>query len=131
MPSFALPVNGRDRTVDVPADTPLLWVLRDALELVGTKYGCGMGQCGACTVHLNGVPARSCQVPISTIAGAQITTIEGLSADPSHPLQRAWIEHDVRSQRRVAAGDHDHARPRRANQFRRLSAPAHRPSPGR
>ncbi len=95
MPSYVLRINGRDRTVEVPADMPLLWVLRDHLELVGTKYGCGIGQCGACTVHLNGVPERSCQVPVAAIAGAQITTIEGLSADATHPLQLAWIEHDV------------------------------------
>lgn len=95
MPKFTLTVNGQARTVDVPADTPLLWVLRDTLELVGTKYGCGIGQCGACTVHLNGTPVRSCQFPVSTVVGMQITTIEGLSPDGSHPLQKAWIDHDV------------------------------------
>jgi len=95
MPRYTLKVNGQTRTVEVPADTPLLWVLRDNLELTGTKYGCGIGQCGACTVHLNGVPMRSCQLPVSTIAGMQITTIEGLSTDGSHPLQKAWCDHDV------------------------------------
>ena len=95
MPRYTLNVNGQARTVDVAADTPLLWVLRDTLGLVGTKYGCGIGQCGACTVHLNGVPTRSCQAPVSTVAGMRITTIEGLSTDASHPLQKAWIDHDV------------------------------------
>ena len=95
MPIYHLKVNGQPRTLDVPADTPLLWALRDNLELVGTKFGCGIGQCGACTVHLNGVPVRSCQTPVSTVTGMAITTIEGLSADGSHPLQRAWCELDV------------------------------------
>jgi len=95
MPRYTLKVNGQARTVEVPADTPLLWVLRDNLELVGTKFGCGIGQCGACTVHLNGVPMRSCQIAVSTVATMQVTTIEGLSADGSHPLQKAWCEHDV------------------------------------
>jgi isoquinoline 1-oxidoreductase alpha subunit len=95
MPTFALKVNGQLRHVDVPADTPLLWALRDSLDLVGTKYGCGMGFCGACTVHLNGVPARSCQSPISTVAGMEITTIEGLDPAGAHPLQKAWCDHDV------------------------------------
>jgi isoquinoline 1-oxidoreductase alpha subunit len=88
-------VNGRQVSVDVPADMPLLWVLRDSLDLVGTKYGCGMAQCGACTVHLNGNAVRSCSVPVSQAAGAEVTTIEGLSADGTHPLQRAWQEVDV------------------------------------
>lgn len=97
MPKYTLNVNGQTRTVDVPADTPLLWVLRDNLELVGTKYGCGIGQCGACTVHLDGVPSRSCLTPVSTATGMQITTIEGLAADSEHlhPLQEAWCELDV------------------------------------
>lgn len=95
MPHYTLKVNGQTRTVDAAADTPLLWILRDNLDLVGTKYGCGIGQCGACTVHLNGVPLRSCQTPVSTVTSMEITTIEGLSADASHPLQQAWIEHDV------------------------------------
>jgi len=90
-----LSVNGRSRTADVPADMPLLWVLRDVLGLTGTKYGCGVAQCGACTVHMDGVPTRSCQVAISSVGPARITTIEGLSADASHPLQRAWRELDV------------------------------------
>jgi len=95
MPRYTLNVNGQTRTVDVPADTPLLWVLRDHLDLPGTKYGCGIGVCGTCTVHLNGVPLRSCQLAVSTVAGMAITTIEGLSPDGTHPLQVAWCEHDV------------------------------------
>ena len=92
---FNLTVNGRARTVDVPADMPLLWVLRDVLDLKGTKFGCGAGQCGACTVHVNGQPTRACSTPVSTVAGRRITTIEGLSTDGNHPLQRAWQEIDV------------------------------------
>ena len=88
-------VNGQSRTVDVPSDMPLLWVLRDVLDLKGTKFGCGIAQCGACTVHINGAPTRSCVRPIGTVAGAEVTTVEGLSADGSHPLQRAWEELDV------------------------------------
>jgi isoquinoline 1-oxidoreductase subunit alpha len=88
-------VNGRPSTVDVPPDMPLLWVIRDVLNLKGTKYGCGIGQCGACTVHLEGQPARSCLTPVSSAANARITTIEGLSPDGSHPLQIAWEEVDV------------------------------------
>ena len=88
-------VNGKPTTVDVPADMPLLWVLRDALDLKGTKFGCGAAQCGACTVHLNGNPTRSCVLPVSAVANGEITTIEGLSPDGSHPLQRAWDELDV------------------------------------
>ena len=88
-------VNGTPRTVDVPSDMPLLWALRDVLDLKGTKFGCGMAQCGACTVHLNGSPTRSCVIPAPAAEGAEITTIEGLSADGSHPLQRAWMELDV------------------------------------
>ena len=93
--ALKLIVNGRSTTVDVPADTPLLWVLRDVLNLHGTKYGCGIGQCGACTVHLNGQPARSCITPIGSVATAKITTIEGLSPNGAHPLQQAWREVDV------------------------------------
>jgi isoquinoline 1-oxidoreductase alpha subunit len=92
---YTLRVNGKSTTVDAPPDMPLLWVLRDLLDLKGAKYGCGIGQCGACTVHRNGVPTRSCLLPISAAQGASITTIEGLSADGSHPLQRAWQELDV------------------------------------
>jgi isoquinoline 1-oxidoreductase alpha subunit len=93
-----LNINGQDHEVnDVDAATPLLWVLRDHLGLVGTKYGCGVAQCGACTVHLNGAPTRSCSVPVSAAAGQKITTIEGLASKDGklHPLQAAWIEHDV------------------------------------
>jgi isoquinoline 1-oxidoreductase subunit alpha len=92
---FTLNVNGKSVTVDVPADMPLLWVLRDMLDLRATKFGCGLGQCGACTVHLRGNAVRSCQTPVSQAAGAAITTLEGLSTDGSHPLQRAWEELDV------------------------------------
>ena len=84
-----LNVNGKSSTVDVAPDTPLLWVLRDSLNLTGTKFGCGIGQCGACTVHLRGRAVRACQVPVQNAAGAEVVTIEGLSADGSHPLQRA------------------------------------------
>ncbi|MFN3849416.1 MAG: (2Fe-2S)-binding protein [Spirosomataceae bacterium] len=95
MPNYTLTVNGQKKAVDVAEDTPLLWVLRDNLNLCGTKYGCGMAQCGACTVHMNGSPIRSCVVPISSLEGANITTIEGLSADGSHPVQKAWNQVDV------------------------------------
>ena len=95
MPAYTLKVNGQSRPVNVAADTPLLWVLRDNLNLVGTKYGCGQGHCGSCIVHSNGVPVRSCQLPVSTVGGVEITTIEGLSPDGQHPLQLAWCEHDV------------------------------------
>ena len=88
-------VNGKRTTVDVAPDTPLLWVLRDTLDLKGTKFGCGEAHCGACTVHLNGTPARSCSLPIASVQGMKVTTIEGLSLDGSHPLQRAWQELDV------------------------------------
>jgi isoquinoline 1-oxidoreductase alpha subunit len=95
MASFSLTVNGRKRTVDVSPDMPLLWVLRDTLGLTGTKFGCGIAQCGACTVQIDGEATRSCITPISYCDGKSITTIEGLSADLSHPLQKAWIEEDV------------------------------------
>jgi len=88
-------VNGKPQTVDVPSDMPLLWVLRDVLDLKGTKYGCGAAQCGACTVHLKGAATRSCVTPVSAVQGAEITTIEGLSPDGTHALQRAWEELDV------------------------------------
>jgi isoquinoline 1-oxidoreductase alpha subunit len=91
-----LTINGRTDEVDVDPDTPLLWVLRDTLGLTGTKFGCGIAQCGACTVHVDGVATRSCSVPVSAVEGNQIVTIEGLSTDGSlHPVQRAWIAHDV------------------------------------
>jgi len=95
MSSFNLTVNGKSHQVDVDADTPILWVLRDTLNLVGTKYGCGISQCGACTIHLDGAAARSCSIPISAAADKKITTIEGLSENADHPLQEAWREHDV------------------------------------
>ena len=92
---FKLIVNGKSATVDVPADMPLLWVIRDVLNLRGTKYGCGIGQCGACTVHFGGRAVRSCQTPVATAEGARITTVEGLSPDGAHPVQIAWQEFDV------------------------------------
>lgn len=93
---IALSVNGKTHNVDVEADTPLLWVLRDTIGLTGTKYGCGIAQCGCCTVHIGGVATRSCQVPVGSIGTAQITTIEALAQDGKlHPVQQAWIEHDV------------------------------------
>jgi len=95
MSKYKLHINGASKTVDVAADTPLLWVLRDHLKLVGTKFGCGIGQCGACTVHIDGQPARACQTPISSVGKKPITTIEGLSASGEHPLQKAWQELDV------------------------------------
>ena len=95
MPEYSLTVNGRRRTVNVAEDTPLLWVIRDELELTGTKFGCGIGQCRACTVHVDGTATFSCQLPIATVADRNITTIEGLSSSKSHPLQQAWIEEDV------------------------------------
>ena len=90
-----LNLNGRNVAVDVDTDMPLLWVLRDVLGLTGTKYGCGMALCGACTVHLDGAPVRACVTPVSAASGKRVTTIEGLSPDNSHPVQRAWIELDV------------------------------------
>jgi aerobic-type carbon monoxide dehydrogenase small subunit (CoxS/CutS family) len=90
-----LNVNGKSQSVDVAADTPLLWVLRDTLALTGTKYGCGVGQCGACTVHLDGSAVRSCSTPVSAAAGKKVTTIEGLTADGSHAVQKAWVAHQV------------------------------------
>jgi isoquinoline 1-oxidoreductase alpha subunit len=92
---ITLNLNGRNTSVDVDADMPLLWVLRDILGLTGTKYGCGMALCGACTVHLEDQAVRSCVTPVSAVAGKRVMTIEGLSADNSHPVQRAWIELDV------------------------------------
>ncbi len=95
MALYDLKINGQSHQVDVAEDTPILWVLRDHVRLVGTKFGCGIAQCGACTIHVNGVAARSCQLPISEVADKEITTIEGLSEDGDHPIQKAWIEHDV------------------------------------
>ena len=92
---ITLNLNGRDTTLDVDEDMPLLWVLRDIAGLTGTKYGCGMALCGACTVHLEGAPVRSCVTPVAAASGKRVTTIEGLSSDNSHPVQRAWIELDV------------------------------------
>jgi isoquinoline 1-oxidoreductase alpha subunit len=92
---FTLKINGKASTVDVPGDMPLLWVLRDVLDLKGTKYGCGIAQCGACTVHLAGVATRSCVTAVSSVGDAPVTTIEGLSPDGTHPLQRAWEDLDV------------------------------------
>lgn len=95
MPTFNLKINNKAYTVEADIDTPLLWVLRDQLDLVGTKYGCGIGQCGACTVHVNGDAMRSCLLQVSQAEGMNITTIEGLSENGDHPVQQAWLEHDV------------------------------------
>lgn len=95
MAIFDLNINGKQQQVDVDPTTPILWVLRDHLQLVGTKYGCGIAQCGACTVHLDGAAVRSCSLPVSGVGDKSITTIEGLSDNGDHPLQQAWIEHDV------------------------------------
>ena len=95
MTLMTLRVNGDEHTLDAPAEMPLLWALRDLLGLTGTKYGCGEGHCGACTVHLDGRAVRSCLVPLSAVGGREVTTIEGLSADGSHPLQQAWIDEQV------------------------------------
>ena len=95
MAEFNLNINGTIKKIDAEPDTPILWVLRDHLDLVGTKYGCGIAQCGACTIHIDGQAMRSCQLPVSAMESKKITTIEGLSADASHPLQDAWRQHDV------------------------------------
>jgi isoquinoline 1-oxidoreductase alpha subunit len=95
MASFTLQINGQPKTVEADPDTPLLWVLRDHLQLVGTKYGCGIAQCGSCTIHLNGAAIRSCTLPVSAVGNAAVTTIEGLSEKGDHPVQKAWKEHDV------------------------------------
>ncbi|MEO9801738.1 MAG: (2Fe-2S)-binding protein [Reichenbachiella sp.] len=95
MAIFNLKINNKTQEIDVAPDTPVLWVLRDHANLVGTKFGCGIGQCGACTIHLDGVATRSCLLPISSIGDRAITTIEGLSEQADHPVQKAWIAHDV------------------------------------
>lgn len=95
MPSFQLSINGKRRSVQAPEDMPLLWVLRDLLGMSGTKYGCGAGQCRACTVHVDGEAVPSCQLPVSTLAGKKIVTIEGLPAPDLHPVQQAWVDEDV------------------------------------
>ena len=92
---YTLRINGQSKTVDVAAEMPLLWVLRDTLSLKGTKFGCGVGACGACTVHVNGMAVRSCQTQVSTVGNREVKTIEGLSPDGSHPLQKAWMDLDV------------------------------------
>jgi aerobic-type carbon monoxide dehydrogenase small subunit (CoxS/CutS family) len=95
MANFTLNINGKQQQVDVDPATPMLWVLRDHLHLVGTKYGCGIAQCGACTIHLGDVAMRSCQLPVSQVGNQSVTTIEGLSEHGDHPVQKAWLEHDV------------------------------------
>ena len=95
MAIFHLNINGKKQEVDLDPNTPMLWVLRDHLDLVGTKYGCGIAQCGACTIHLDGRAMRSCQLPVSAVGDQAITTIEGLSENGDHPVQKAWLEHDV------------------------------------
>ena len=95
MATYKLNINGKAQQVEADPSTPMLWVLRDHLKLVGTKYGCGIAQCGACTVHLNGTAVRSCQLPVSAVGDQKITTIEGLSEKGDHPIQKAWLAHDV------------------------------------
>ena len=95
MAKYSLKVNGKIQQIDVDPSTPILWVLRDHLNMLGTKFGCGMAQCGACTVHLDGSAVRSCSIPISAVGKSAITTIEGLSENGTHPVQKAWLEHDV------------------------------------
>ncbi|MBK8292248.1 MAG: (2Fe-2S)-binding protein [Flammeovirgaceae bacterium] len=95
MAAINLNVNGKNQSVDVDPKTPMLWVLREHLNLVGTKYGCGIAQCGACTIHVDGVAVRSCQLPVSVMENKSITTIEGLTENGDHPVQKAWLEHDV------------------------------------
>ena len=95
MATFNLSINGKKQQVDVDPSTPMLWVLRDHLNLVGTKYGCGIAECGACTIHLDGMATRSCMLPISQVGNRDVTTIEGLAENGDHPVQKAWIEHDV------------------------------------
>lgn len=95
MATFQLNVNGKQMSVEVDPTTPVLWVLRDHLDLVGTKFGCGVGSCGACTIHLNGIALKSCQLPVSAVGDQEITTIEGLAVEAEHPVQKAWLDLDV------------------------------------
>jgi len=95
MAKFEIEVNNQKKIIDVAPDTPLLWVLRDNLQLTGTKYGCGIGECGACTIHIDGTATRSCQLPISLVGDSSVITIEGLSEKGDHPVQKAWLKHDV------------------------------------
>ncbi len=95
MAKYSLKINGKSVEVDVDPNTPMLWVLRDHLNMVGTKYGCGIAQCGSCTIHLGDAAVRSCQLPVATVGSQEITTIEGLSENGDHPVQQAWLEHDV------------------------------------
>ncbi|WP_289623409.1 (2Fe-2S)-binding protein [Flavihumibacter fluvii] len=95
MAIFKLKINGTNKQVDVDPATPILWVLREHLNMPGTKYGCGVAMCGACTIHLNGTAVRSCQLPVSAVGNKEVVTIEGLSANGDHPVQKAWLEHDV------------------------------------
>ncbi|MCX2681684.1 (2Fe-2S)-binding protein [Galbibacter sp. EGI 63066] len=95
MSNYTININGKDKQVDVDPSTPMLWVLRDHLQMVGTKFGCGIAQCGACTIHIDDVAVRSCQLPVSAVGDQEITTIEGLSEEGDHPVQQAWLEHDV------------------------------------
>ena len=95
MAIFNLSINGKEQQIDVHPNTPVLWVLRDHLNLTGTKYGCGIAMCGACTIHVNGMATRSCQLTVSVVGNNQITTIEGLSENADHPVQKAWMDHDV------------------------------------
>ncbi|WP_305952210.1 (2Fe-2S)-binding protein, partial [Emticicia oligotrophica] len=95
MAKYSLKINGKTQQVDVDPSTPILWVLRDHLNMPGTKFGCGMAQCGACTIHLDGSAVRSCSIPVSSVGKSAITTIEGLSENGTHPVQKAWLEHDV------------------------------------
>ncbi len=95
MAKYSLKINGKTQQVDVDPSTPILWVLRDHLNMPGTKFGCGMAQCGACTIHLDGSAVRSCSIPVSAVGKSAITTIEGLSENGTHPVQKAWLEHDV------------------------------------
>ncbi|UZD23088.1 (2Fe-2S)-binding protein [Algoriphagus halophytocola] len=95
MAQYNLKINGKSLSVDVDPSTPMLWVLRDHLDMVGTKFGCGIAQCGACTIHMDGNAVRSCQLPVSAASDAEITTIEGISENGDHPVQKAWLDHDV------------------------------------